>query len=211
MRATLYAYKYETNMSVKAKHAKHHNIPDDAICVFSWVRADIYQWNQEMYDGSSALFERIRFLDGAFVIAVTPQNTIILTKQTQPGRSLFYSLPGWSFDYPDELPLVCAERELLEETGYKSDDWKQWMRFDGTNNVMTYTYFFIARNCIKVQEIQPDPGENIEVFEMTFEEFLNLARDVSFHHHWNLLPYLYEALVDENKKDLLREVLFKKN
>ena len=103
-------------MSIIPKHSKHTNIPKNATCVFSGVRADIYQWNQEMYDGSQEVFERIRFLDGAFVIAITPENTIILTRQTQPGRSLFYSLPGGSFDAPDENPLDCAKRELIEET-----------------------------------------------------------------------------------------------
>ena len=85
------------------------------------------------------------------------------------------------------------------------------MRFDGTNNVMTYTYFFIARNCKKVQDITPDPGEKIELLEMTFDEFLLLARDTTFHHHWNLLPYLYEALLDAPKKEVLKNIFFSKH
>jgi hypothetical protein len=47
-----------------------------------------------MYDGSIARFERIRHLDGAFVIATTKDHKIILTKQEQPLRPLFLSLPG---------------------------------------------------------------------------------------------------------------------
>lgn len=68
-------------------------IPDDAELVFDGVRARVYQWDQEMYDGSVARFERIRFLDGAFVIALTDKGTILLTLQEQPTRTPFISLP----------------------------------------------------------------------------------------------------------------------
>jgi hypothetical protein len=74
------------------------------------------------------------------------------------------------------------------------------MRFDGTNNVMTYTYFYIAQNVQKIQEMSPDAGEEIELFDVSFDEFLDLARSPLFHHHWNLLPLLYEALISEEKK-----------
>ena len=69
-----------------------------------------------MYDGSYSTFEYIRYLDGAFVIPILPNGNILLTLQEQPGREKFYSFPGGSFDFPQEDPLVCAERELLEET-----------------------------------------------------------------------------------------------
>jgi ADP-ribose pyrophosphatase len=161
-----------------------------------------------MYDQSIARFERIRFLDGAFVIAILPNDNILLTRQTQPGRSEFLSLPGGSFDFPEENPLLCAKRELLEETGYESNEWTLWTRFDGTNNIMTYTYFYIARDIVKVREKQEDPGERIETLEVTFDQFITLARDPAFHHHWNLLPFLYEALISPEKYDELKKIFY---
>ena len=50
------------------------------------------------------------------MIPILPNGNILLTLQEQPGREKFYSFPGGSFDFPQEDPLVCAERELLEET-----------------------------------------------------------------------------------------------
>lgn len=161
-----------------------------------------------MFDDSEAIFERIRFLDGAFVIAILPNKRILMTAQRQPGRPDFISLPGGSLDYKDEDPKVCAERELLEETGYKSDDIHLWLRFDGTNNVMAYTYFYIARDVYKVQDISPDPGEQITLFDMSFDEFVHGVRDIRFHHHWNLIPILYEALLDNTKKEALRREFY---
>jgi ADP-ribose pyrophosphatase len=186
----------------------HHNIPDNAECVFNGVRSEVYQWDQTMYDGSLARFERVRFLDGAFVIAILPDNRILITEQSQPWRSEFLSLPGGSFDFPEEDPQECAVRELLEETGYVSDELVPWLRFDGTSNVMTYTHFFIARNCQKIQDIEPDSGERIELVTVTFDEFLELSSNHGFHHHWNLLPILYEARLSSQKKEELKKIFY---
>ncbi len=195
---------------MKPMHTPHHHIPENALCVFKGVRVEVFQWQQEMYDGTLATFERVRFLDGAFVIAILPDDKMLLTKQTQPGRREFLSLAWGSFDFPEEDPLDCARRELLEETWYTSDELVPWIRFDGTSNVMTYTHFYIARNCRRIQEIEPDPGEYIETFEVTFDEFLELSSDTRFHHHWNLLPILYEARLSPSKKSELKKIFYGK-
>ena len=168
----------------------HHNIPKEAIRVFTWVRSEVFQCDQVMFDGSLARFERVRFLDWAFVIAILPNDRILVTHQIQPWRTEFISLPGGSLDTPEEDAIMCAKRELIEETGYESNELVPWLRFDGTSNVMTYTHFFIARNCQWKRDIAPDPGEKIQVFDVSFDEFLELSSNPWFHHHWNLLPIL---------------------
>lgn len=73
----------------------HHRIPSNAVCVFSGIRSELYQWDQVMYDGTSSTFEMIRFLDGAFTIAITADHRILLTEQEQPGKdAVFIGLPG---------------------------------------------------------------------------------------------------------------------
>ena len=89
-----------------------------------------------------------------------------------------------------------------------SDDWTLWYTFNGTGNIATCTYFYIARNTRKIQEIQPDPGEKIRVFTVTFDEFLDLSSNQRFHHHWPIIPLLYEARLDDTKKEELRKLFF---
>jgi ADP-ribose pyrophosphatase len=161
-----------------------------------------------MYDGSIARFERIRFVDGAFVIPILPDGRILLTRQEQPGRSEFISLPGGSFDSPDEDPILCARRELREETGYMSDHLELWMTYHGTNNVHTEVHYYIARDCYHMGDIATDGGERIELFTVSFDEFLELSSDPRFHHHWNLLPILYETRLHPEKKEELRKILY---
>ena len=46
-------------------------MPEHAKKVFSGVMFDVYQWEQEMYDGSTATFEKLTRPDTAQVIPVT--------------------------------------------------------------------------------------------------------------------------------------------
>ena len=183
-------------------------IPDNAELMFSGVRSRVYQWNQDMYDGSVRRFESIRFTNGAFVLPILPDGKILLTRQEQPWRKQFISLPGGSFDSVDEEPMVCAIRELREETGYTSDQLFDWTIFNGTSNVYTEVYYYIARDCYRVWEIIPDGWEKIEIFTVTFDELLELSSDMWFHHHWNLLPIFYEARLFPEKKAILKELLY---
>jgi hypothetical protein len=80
--------------------------------------------------------------------------------------------------------------------------------FDGTGNVATCTYFYIARDVEKISETSPDPGEKIRVFDVSFDELLELSSDTRLHHHWSLIPLFYEARISPQKKAELRNIFF---
>lgn len=84
------------------------------------------------------------------------------------------------------------------------------MTYHGTNNIHTEVYYYIARDCTYVSEVEPDPGEKISLFSVSFDEFLELSSNPGFHHHWNLLPILYEARLHLEKREALRKILYGK-
>jgi hypothetical protein len=99
-------------------------------------------------------------------------------------------------------------RELREETWYMSDSVIPWFEFTGTKNVATSVHYYIARDCRCVWDIIPDAWEKIELFTVTFDEFLELSSHPGLHHHWNLLPILYEARLFTDKKEALKKTLY---
>jgi ADP-ribose pyrophosphatase len=78
---------------------------------------------------------------------------------------------------PGESVAACAQRELLEETGYTA---KQWARAGQMHPVIAYSTEFIdiwfARDLTAGTQ-QLDAGEFLEVFSATPEELLEWCMD----------------------------------
>src|SRR5262249_7028087 len=92
-------------------------LPPDAKCVFKGILFDVYQWEQKMFDGTTATFEKLKRHDTVLVIPVTTGKKIIMLEQEQPARPPFISFPGGRLE-ESENPLQAVHRELMEETGY---------------------------------------------------------------------------------------------
>src|SRR3989344_1173843 len=151
-----------------------HTLPKQAKKVFDGEIFDVYQWQQKMFDGSYETFEKIVRADTVGVIPVTSDKKIVITKEEQPGKPPFISIPGGRVEENEDL-LVAARRELLEETGYKSDDVNLWYSGQPVSKIEWCIYTFIARNCEKVGDLKLDSGEKIKTELVSFEEFLDIA------------------------------------
>lgn len=159
------------------------NIPADAKCVFKGITYDVYQWEQQMFDGTSKIFEALRRNLGVQIIAVI-DNKILLQKEEQPHKGEFISLPGGCADNEKESSINVAKREFLEETGYSVKNWQLWHSQGFSARIDWNSYYYIAKNCEKVQEPQLDSGEKIESYLLTFQEFLEEIQKDSFRNHY---------------------------
>ncbi len=111
----------------------------------------------------------------ASVLALTPDNQVIIAKQFRPGpKKVLMELPGGFVD-PNEEPEVTMKRELLEETGYEGDVKFITTCLDDAYSTMV-RYCFVATNCKKVKEIENGEDEFTELVLVPLEEFKNVLR-----------------------------------
>ena len=95
----------------------------------------------------------------------------------------------------------------LEEAGAVSDDWIFYKKFDIGWAIQWDTHFFIARNVRKVQEQNLDPGEKIDILELSFEEFLDMGENPLFRNR-ELSNVLLKAKLHPEQADELKKLLF---
>jgi len=184
-------------------------IPFHAKMVFKGTIFEVWQWEQKMFDGSTAIFERLRRPNTVQAVAIVGDKILLQTQQQPDNMTPFPSLPGGRCDSFDEEPLAAAKRELLEETGYVSNDWMLWKEQNPVGKIQWTIYTFIARNCKKQQEPQLDAGEKITTRLIDFEEFLMLSDNPRFYEK-ELTMSLFRARFDEKAKAALRLLLFGK-
>lgn len=192
-------------MDIKRPKSKQH-IPDNAQRIFKGVIFDVYQWQQEMFDGTTATFEKLKRPDTVTVFPVLPDGRIVLTKQEQPGRTPFIAATGGRVDEGEDI-VSAAKRELLEESGYEAEDLILWDARQPVTKIEWAVYTFIAKGIKKVAEIHNDAGEKIKPYIVTFEEMAEIATDKDFYEAEVRAEFL-EAKFDPKKMEELRE-LFK--
>lgn len=168
-------------------------IPKEAELVFRGKIYDVYQWPQEMYDGSTEIFEMLRRADTVKIIGiVSPEeqkrlrnvedlsanensDKVVITKQIQPLRDWFYDYPGGRVDEADADELEAAKREMREETGLEFRDWKLVAVGQPLTKIDWLIYTFVATGLVGQKEQLLDAGEKIKVELATLEKIDQLA------------------------------------
>ncbi len=107
----------------------------------------------------------------ANVVAVTPEKKIVVVRQYRFGVGrVTTEIPSGLID-KNEAPEAAAVRELREETGYTSTQWRYlgWSEPNPAflNNVC---HQWLALDAVKTFEPELDEGEEIAVLELTLEE-----------------------------------------
>ncbi|MHB8731897.1 MAG: NUDIX hydrolase [bacterium] len=122
-------------------------------------------------------YRQVTLPEFVVIFAQTPDGRVIVQRQYRHGvRAVTLTLPAGMRE-PGEDPLACAQRELLEETGYASDDWRPLGTFvpNGTYGCGT-AHFFAARGIRRVAERATDDLEETEMLLLTVEELAAAIR-----------------------------------
>ncbi|MFC6284087.1 MULTISPECIES: NUDIX domain-containing protein [Polaromonas] len=151
-------------------HLAEHKLSSEDILKgnFLHARRDVVS----LPDGSHATREYIIHPGAVMIVAQLGDGRLVLERQYRyPVQDVMIEFPAGKLD-PGESSLACAQRELLEETGYTA---RQWARAGMLHPVISYSTEFIdiwfARE-LSLGERKLDAGEFLDVFTASPAELL---------------------------------------
>jgi ADP-ribose pyrophosphatase len=121
----------------------------------------------------------IEYRDWATVLALTRDQQVVLVRQYRHGaQKVILELPGGAMEPDGESPLEAARRELLEETGYTSDNFLQiGCVSPNPANQTNLIYSFLALDVEKVDGQNLDDTEEIEVLLKPLQEVIAMTKN----------------------------------
>ena len=127
-------------------------------------------------DGKEAVREYVRHPGAVVILPVFDDGSILMERQFRyPLNRVFIELPAGKLD-PQEEPLLCAQRELMEETGYTA---RHWQFVCTIHNAIAYSdeflHLYLARG-LTAGERQLDEGEFLDVYRTSLPELLDGVR-----------------------------------
>ncbi len=98
---------------------------------------------------------------------------------------------GNSQDVSSEEALPAAKRELLEETGYESDEWRHLLTVPSNATIAdNYAHIFVARNCRRVSGQALDETEFLNVKTYSASEIEELIKNGGFQQAMHILAWV---------------------
>jgi ADP-ribose pyrophosphatase len=148
----------------------------DSAVVYKGDFIEVFKDRVRLPDGSVSTREHIDHPGAVAVLARLDNGNLLMERQFRyaPNRE-FIELPAGKIDRGEDI-LACAQRELLEETGYVARQWVHlttaWPCIGYANERMEYFY----AHGLTYEGHRPDEGEFLEVFELSLPEALDWVR-----------------------------------
>ena len=155
-------------------HLKEHKVEGEIAYEGHFLK--IQRDTVRLPDGKHSTREYIRHPGAVVILPVFEDGSVLLERQFRyPLQQVFIEFPAGKID-PNEEPLDCAKRELLEETGYTAAEWQFVCTI---HNAIAYSDehldIFLARGLTE-GERQLDDGEFLETFKASVPDIMNRIR-----------------------------------
>ncbi len=127
-------------------------------------------------NGVSTDLDIIRHPGATAIIPFVRENTLLLLRQYRHAvRDHIWEIPAGTLD-PEESPINCAKRELVEETGYSGSNWQslgQIIPVPGYSDELIHVY--LATDLAAAQQ-DLDSDEIIDVHEVKFDAAIEMIK-----------------------------------
>ncbi len=169
-----------------------------ADCRVFKVREDL---SERAGDAKRATFFVVENPDWVNIIAVTVDEKVVLIEQFRHGaETIVLEIPGGMVD-ENESPENAARRELLEETGFSSDEFIYLGKSQPNPAIQNnWIYHYLALNCEKMAETKFDEHESVITKLVLLDEIPGLIRNEKITHSLVLAAFYKMNSRAEGKK-----------
>jgi ADP-ribose pyrophosphatase len=135
----------------------------------------------ELFDGRTTKRTWVCRSDSVSIIALKDSETILLLREYRPiyGEWL-WMLPSGKVDKETDVKSA-AQRELQEETGYKSNNLEHWFSCNNSETITQTNHVFLAKDLEKAP-LEQDVDELIEVHEVPIKDAISDVAKNKYRH-----------------------------
>jgi ADP-ribose pyrophosphatase len=128
-------------------------------------------------DGKTARREVVKHPGAVVILPLTDNKEVVLVRQYRHATGeILLELPAGKRDGGEE-PLVCARRELEEETGYQAQEMRVLTAFYTSPGFCDELIYLVMAKGLLKGEACPDDGEFIDVVTLPLDEAVRMVLD----------------------------------
>jgi ADP-ribose pyrophosphatase len=145
-------------------------------------------------NGKETTRETVEHPGSATILPLVDDDHVCLIRNQRPSvAQTLIELPAGTLEAGEE-PLVCAYRELEEETGYRAKHIEPLCGFFPSPGILNERMHLFVATGLELHEQNLDDGERIENLIVRWSEALEMARDGRIQDGKTLVGLLYYDL-----------------
>lgn len=152
-------------------------------------------------NGYEQSYDYLEIREGVSILPIRDGNILLQRQYRYPVRSWQWELPGGFID-PGETPEEAAGKELREETGYSVKELKSLGAFYPSFGSTCEKIWLFVAECGEEGKSDREPGEIIQIKEVTEDQFRVLVAEGQFMHGAGLATwarYLSVRSIESNR------------
>jgi ADP-ribose pyrophosphatase len=150
------------------EHLREHQTSSEDVYSgkFLHLKKDIVR----LPDGNTTFREYLIHPGAVAILPILNDGRILLERQFRyPVDAAMIEIPAGKLEFGED-PLLCAQRELLEETGYTAKSWEFLGRIHPVISYSTEIIDIYLAKDLTLGERALDEGEFLDVFAATLDE-----------------------------------------